>query len=410
MNCPLKHFSRMYAAARSGGDGLNVFRHVRTLSTPDSSEFVNAACDFLYSTAVIDLRAGPLQLSGPDFGSRWYGLQILDAYMETVENIGTRTVGERVPTTAIARRGTAALLGQERILWVDSEFLYIVVRIAADPLEDLTVVHRLQDKLALDPLGGEGAGRGEFRMDPVYHALPHADDDGLTFYAHLAAVVRNVPPKPGESMMTGLLAEIGILPDQEFAVDKLPDGVRKGLLRAVPFAQSILDRKLYEVGTSINGWGLVKDIGTYGQNYIIRALVAKHGIWANVPEESLYFIARTDERGELLHGRNRYRITFPKGAAPPVSAFWSISYYDESGRLTRNPHGRYSLNSQYGRLADDDSGSLTLFFGGDAETAPLRSNWLPAHDGVFFLNLRCYNPAPSLLDLEYRVPPVVRCD
>jgi hypothetical protein len=28
-----------------------------------------------------------------------------------------------------------------------------------------------------------------------------------------------------------------------------------------------------------------------------------------------------------MTGQNRYTITFPKGALPPVSAFWSITMY-----------------------------------------------------------------------------------
>nr|NLU60503.1 DUF1214 domain-containing protein [Pseudomonas sp. BIGb0427] len=133
-----------------------------------------------------------------------------------------------------------------------------------------------------------------------------------------------------------------------------------------------------------------------------------HGIWANVAEESLYFMAWTDCEGNLLHGDNQYEIRFEAGQLPPVEAFWSISYYDDQGRLTDNPQDKYTVNSLYHQLQANADGSTSVFIGKAPVAPPFAGNWLPSHSGYFNLNLRCYNPGPALLSGQYRVAPIVR--
>ena len=59
-----------------------------------------------------------------------------------------------------------------------------------------------------------------------------------------------------------------------------------------------------------------------------------------------------------------------------------------------------------GRKYGDD-GSLEIYVqhanpGGERE-----SNWLPAPEGAYFLNLRMYGPKPELLNGDYEAPPLV---
>jgi hypothetical protein len=390
---------------------INRFRHVRTLSAPGASEFVNAATDFLYSTAVIDLRNGPLRLSGGDFSGRWYGLQILDAHMETMANIGTRTCGDAVPSVLLAcgDQHVEADSGEWSI-HSDSPFVYIVGRIAADAGEDLTDAHSLQDALTIKP--ADPATHGQLDLTDALVSFPPQDlncPENLGFYSALAAVLAFVPPRDHEGMLLGLLRDIGIDPQRGFDYGSLSDELRAGLADAVAHAHGILGRKLYATGQMIDGWMWVTGIGNYGSDYIVRALVSQHGIWANVPEESLYVMARLDADGALLHGAHRYEISFPSGQMPPVDAFWSISYYDEHGRLVAHPSGRTTVNSLYSALVPDEDGSLTIEIGPKEPSNPRRAaNWLPSHDGPFNLNLRCYNPRPAMLSLDYRVPAVRR--
>lgn len=398
-------------ASSSGADApvVNVFQHMRSLSTRESSRFVNSATDFLYSTAVLDLSTGPLVLHAPDFQQRWYGLQLLDPYMETVANLGTRTFGSRLPTVVIANRrkprpqvpeGAHLVLG-------DSDFLYVVGRIAAGAREQLAPVHALQEELRLCPLEGDQRQVAAGSCDALRRPGSTCPEE-LAFFEELGAVLRFVPPRSTEGTFRGLLGEVGITVEEGFDHASLSHPVRAGLIRAAVFAQNILANKIFEVGESINGWQLVRDIGNYGHNYIIRALVSLHGIWANTPEESLYFMARTDSEGQQLHGRHCYEICFPPGGLPPVDAFWSIGYYDDQGCLTDNAVDKYTVNSLYNALQPNPDGSVTVVISPICPAPGMQENWLPSHDGFSSLTLRCYNPCRDLLSGAYSLPPLVR--
>jgi hypothetical protein len=145
-----------------------------------------------------------------------------------------------------------------------------------------------------------------------------------------------------------------------------------------------------------------------------RALVARIGWGANVPEESVYPVARVDADGERLDGAATYRITFPPGGLPPVAAFWSLTAYGEDMFLAEHPSGRYAIGDRTPGLAAADDGSLTLVLTHDEadaaaavpDGAPV--NWLPVPAGPFVLMLRLYLPGPEVLDGTYEYPRIER--
>lgn len=396
---------------------INNFKHIRTFVTPESKEFVNAARDFLYSTAVLDLSDEPVILLTPKFEQRWYVLQVLDPYMETLENLGTRTYGKELPTVMLAGPEWSGEVPEGmKLIRCEHNFIYIVARLMASPNENLDDVHQLQNELKIVPFSAwKKTVTTDLLIVPV---ISHSCEplisgvstcpDSIKFFEELGAVLKYTPPRADEAMLLDLLSEVNISIEKGFEYQHLSEGVKSGLEKAIPFAQTILDRKLFEVGKNINGWGLLLDIGNYDKKYIARALVAKHGIWANTPQESIYFMARTDSNGELLQGANGYEITFPKGMEPPVNAFWSISYYDKNGSLIDTPMGNASVNSAYSDIFYNEDGSLTLYIGQKDPGFARQSNWIYSHDGIFHLNLRCYNPKQQLLDLDYQVPAIVR--
>ena len=74
---------------------------------------------------------------------------------------------------------------------------------------------------------------------------------------------------------------------------------------------------------SVNGWQMLPDVGSYGTNYELRAVVALHGLGANLPEDAVYPSTDVDADGQALSGDHRYLLRFRPGALPPVKAFWS---------------------------------------------------------------------------------------
>lgn len=411
VKCWKDRLEKMQSASGASDDLIiNEYRHVRDLASADAAEFVNAATDFLYSTAVIDLSNGPLRLTSPDFNGRWYGLQVLDAYMDTISNLGTRTFGDQLPTVILAKQGQEVNVAEgEHIVYSDSEFLYIVGRFAAEnKLEDLALVHALQDGLHISRVVGDSPLNVPAKDS--WRPLENSSDcpEELSFFTELGQVLKFVPPKASETALANLFKDVGLSVENGFEVSALPESVKTGLARAAALGQSILDAKIFEVGEFINGWSLVRDIGEYHGNYIVRALVSIHGIWANVPKEAMYFMARTDSVGEILNGSNYYEIRFADGVLPPVDAFWSISYYDAQGRLVKNRIDRYTINSLYSQLKPNEDGSISVFIGQESNDSEMESNWLPSHEGQFNLNFRCYNAKEALLSGEYQLPTIIK--
>jgi hypothetical protein len=101
-------------------------------------------------------------------------------------------------------------------------------------------------------------------------------------------------------------------------------------------------------------------------------------------------------------------MTFPKGALPPVKAFWSLTIYDGKTQLfIENPLDRYLLNSSImDQFEQEKDGSLVLRIGKDSPGKERDANWLPAPDGPFCLVMRLYGPEPDALEGAW-TPPVV---
>ena len=120
---------------------------------------------------------------------------------------------------------------------------------------------------------------------------------------------------------------------------------------------------------------------------------------------------RQQKRIEALNAAaNSYTLTFDAGALPPVESFWSLTMYDAPTQLfIHNPLDRYLLNSNMiDNFVYGEDGSLTLYIAKESPGAELEPNWLPAPDGPFYAVLRLYGPEKSVLNGEWKNPPLVK--
>ena len=161
--------------------------------------------------------------------------------------------------------------------------------------------------------------------------------------------------------------------------------------------------------TKVNGWVTMFGCGVPGNSMFLRAAHA----WVfpgpiNVPEEALYWWTTADGAGHALSGAHDYVLHFPPGGFPPNEAFWSLNMGDAKNHYVPNPINRYSMSDRT-KLVPNSDASVDIYI---QNTAPAghESNWLPAPAGNFILWLRVYLPGRSILDGEYKVPPVVRVD
>lgn len=161
--------------------------------------------------------------------------------------------------------------------------------------------------------------------------------------------------------------------------------------------------------TKVNGWTTMFGCGEPGNNILRRAACSVIFLGPiNVPQEAMYWTTSKDGAGHTLNGRHAYLLHFPAGQLPPNHAFWSLTMSDAKNRFVPNPIHRYSLGDRSGLVPNAD-GSVDIYIQ-NAAPAGHQSNWLPAPSGSFILWLRAYLPGQTILDGEYRVPPVVEAE
>lgn len=127
-----------------------------------------------------------------------------------------------------------------------------------------------------------------------------------------------------------------------------------------------------------------------------RALVSVIGFLGMTREESIYFLARSDDEGASLSGACTYTVTGFFSA--DQARWWSITAYNAiSSKLLANDLKRYSFNGD--NIALNENGSFTVFLSAQAPETQQHVNWIPLKEGTpFDLLLRLYNPSETVRD------------
>jgi hypothetical protein len=159
--------------------------------------------------------------------------------------------------------------------------------------------------------------------------------------------------------------------------------------------------------TKVNGWTTMFGCGEPDSGLLLRAACNVTFMGPiNVSQEAMYWTTSTDGAGHTLSGSHHYLLHFAAGQLPPNKAFWSLTMGDARNRFVPNPMNRYSVSDRSGLVPNAD-GSVDIHM---SKTAPTghESNWLPSPTGKFILWLRVYLPGQTVLDGEYKMPPVIQ--
>jgi hypothetical protein len=412
---PLLEFLRVRATATSvrcpdahGDAPVNAFSTATRFATPANRTIVAPNVDTLYSIAHLDLGKGPVVLSHPSMGHRYFVFQLLDPYTNTIGYVGSRTTGSKAGRFAITWSGhRGRRVPGARVVRSPSRRVWIIGRTLAGNLADQHRALRAMRRYTLTPPGGRRHFPARCRPG---HPRKAATPTGLAFLDALGTALRRNPPPARDRAVLARLAKVGVGPGKRPERAGLPPAVLDALVAAVNSTAAALPAvatsTLTQGAVANHGWAIPRrDIGDYGTDYSYRAGVATLGLGANTREEAMYPTALADATGQPLDGSKRYRLTFAKGQEPPAKAFWSLTLYDAQGYLVANPQRRYAIGDSHPPLARKPDGSVVVVL---QRTKPSEAgvNWLPTPPGAFRLNLRLYRPTARALRGTWQPPPV----
>lgn len=401
--------------------GVNRLFWQTSLTGPGNRIVVAPNRDTLYSIAVLDLRSGPMALTMPAVTDRYFTYQLLDAWTESFAYVGTRATGGEAGTWVVTPPGwEGELPAGAHELASSTPLAFLLGRFLVDDEADVANVTALSSRVTLRPLheltGGPAPGPPPPLGDPPGLAQDLPTD--ATFFDELGdALAINAPPTPAQEETFAAVADLGVGPGLHPAADATDaeDAAARAVLdEGAAAGDARIDEAVAGGTATSNGWNRPGSVGTYGDDTLQRAVVARIGWGANIAEEAVYPVARADADGDPLDGAHAYRITFPAGEPPPVEAFWSLTAYAQDMFLAEHPSGRYAIGDRTPGLELADDGSLTLALAHDEAAAAAvvepgePVNWLPVPAGRFVLMLRLYLPEAPALDGTYEYPPIER--
>lgn len=361
--------------------------------------------DTFYSLAELDLSQGPVVLSIPDMGTRYFSFQLTDPYTNVSSYIGSRTTGSGPGNYAITWTGGPQVdIPDAQTVLVPYASMLALGRTLAGNEADQKSAIELMKQYKLDPTGGT--------VSPVI-PIPRP---GIRYLDAISAGIALNPPPAIDDPQLAAMARIGVGAGLTVADANLGlfstiavDLATRATAALLPVLTALTQ---YTTALQSRGWATPNPaIGDYGTDYLLRAGVTQAGLLANTPEEAVYSAGLLSRNLIPLSrwGFRPYVLHFDPGEAPPVDAFWSVTVYDARGHLVPNAEHRFSVSSSRpDELVYQPDGSIDIVFARRDPGDP-GVNWLkvPAL-GRFSAYLRMYWPEQPILDGAWQPPPIVR--
>jgi hypothetical protein len=370
---------------------------------PGEVDWPNPNLDVAYSEAWVAIDEGScLQVTVPKIDDRYFTVQFLNGWGETLANINERTFPDApYGDFAVCLEGsTPRLADSMRRIVVPVGHLRVLLRVALG--DDWGRAIDLQHRFVFRTMGSP-----RLPGVPATLMFEPAKLPGVEAFESAKLALDTEPDiNPGMEKLqvdTRAIAEAIGNPGERARIDKV---VRdKGW---ADFAKAL---PLIGHGTARHGWAKPAICGAFRDDWLTRTLVNFGGIWANVFEEVIYYKGMKDQSGGPLHSDNAYAMTFSADDPPQTYAkyFWSVIAVDSvNRRVLPNPKKRYLLNEQT-RPERGKDGSLTLYFADQRPDAAPEGNWLPTPRGMpYNLTFRFYGPRAGVADGTYFPPPLIK--
>lgn len=390
--------------------------HSRAYPSARFKTVVRPNFDTLYSSAWLDVSDEPYVVSLPAVDDRFFMFPLYDMWTEIFASPGTRTHGPRALSFAICAGDWRGDLppGVERIN-APTPVVWIIGRLETRGVDDYPAVHELQDQMLVTPLSNWPRfevpafvkdERVDMTTPPMFQVDTMSARDFFVLASELVAVN---PPHPTDWSMLARMARTGLQIGEPFDLDRCDESTRHAYEQAPSTARQMMHRRFSTIAPLVNGWSSISDMGVWGNSYLKRAMIARSGLGANPPEESLYPNLQRDDTNQPLHGSSSYLVRFEPDQLPPVDAFWSITVYDEHGYQVANELDRFALGDR-DALEYDQDGSLEIVLSHEPPRVHSMRNWLPVPEAPFALTMRLYLPGDAALHGAWRAPLVRRLD
>lgn len=388
---------------------INHFWHSRNIITSDYRDGGAPNNDTLYSITWLDVGKEPIILSHGDMGERYFTFEIASMTSDNFAYVGKRTTGSKADAFAIVGPNWEGELpkGIKALESSPTNSVVIFGRTAIKGADDIAAAHIAQDNYKLTPLSQWG--NKEVLVPQNRNVLKPFDTkkDPLADWKTMNQAMTENPPLAQHAVLLDMFKKIGIGPGMD--VTSTDTATQKGLARAAKDGFKMLQNILASGAGApkVNGWSFPpKTMGRAGikNDFNTLAIQCMGGIIANDPEEAVYINTHSDFDGKALIGSNKYQIRFELGELPKVNEFWSLTMYDLTNNLVKNPIDRWAIGSLGGGYQKAKDGSLTLFLQKDSPGKDKESNWLPTPEGEFWVVFRTYGPSAAIINQVWKMP------
>lgn len=400
------------AGAKAGATYINYWHKFSTLKTAADRYVVTPNNVTIDGYGLGDLGKEPVVIKVPKLEKpRWYIIQVGNMFDEVIRNIGGYKGEEPGLYFVSGPDYTGPVPFNMEHIRVNTNMAVIALRIAVNGDKDLPAAVKEQGGFHLLPYS-------VFRQQGLNYQIPKMDaarlqftpeaPENLRYFEQLGFAMKMYlsPNADFSDQYVMQFHRIGLSAANGFEWRNLDDAAKRGLARALPVADRLIDNANLTSAVVVDGWRYTMGAGRAGYDFTLRAALAKTVLGANVAEESLYPNTQVDSTGGRLNGANKYVLRFTKDQIPPVSVFWNLNMFGDDMFFVENAFKRYSIGSTTDGLKTNPDGSIEIYIQHESPGKDKESNWLPAPSGNFNLTMRLYGAEAPILNGSYHLPGV----
>lgn len=370
--------------------------------------------DTLYASSPIDVTHGPVKVTVPQTAAG-YSVLLLDPYGNVYPSpIPSKAAGATTPTTKYALVGPKYRRKVRGAVTARLPLNFMILIFRADKyangVDETATATAFRAALKINGVATNVRPVAEFAFPVKTIADLLVRTDPISFLRQTQAAVADTYTTPPLSRQERKLSN-------DFNA-LFGDGTNLRPATRAKFAQGARSAHKALIANYLNSrdkhnWTHFTNIGAWKNNVLDRASITEFCQFCNTIKTAAYYHAFLDGNGAPLDGGNPdgYVVTFPPGATPTASRFWSITAYTPDAiEPIPNPLDKYLVASYTPGLVTNTDGSISIYVSRTQPAGVPEANWLPVGDRAFNLMLRVYGVVAKsdVAKNKYLPPPVVR--